>query len=106
MIMSGSAPVPYNSVCVLMPSILGGGEVIPDALVASTPRMGVGVVAVLTSVEIGMTVGVGVRNDVQVAVGDGVGGGSAVGLGLGVEVGVDMSVGLGDEVALGGGVGP
>jgi hypothetical protein len=33
-IISGSAPVPYNSVWVLMPSMLGGGEVIAQALVA------------------------------------------------------------------------
>ena len=33
----GSAPVPYISVWVLIPSILEGGEVIADALVSGTP---------------------------------------------------------------------
>jgi hypothetical protein len=33
----GSAPVPYISVWVLIPSILEGGEVIADALVGGTP---------------------------------------------------------------------
>ncbi len=39
----GSAPVPYISVWVLIPSMLGGGEVTADALVSGTPGIGVGV---------------------------------------------------------------
>jgi len=52
----GSAPVPYISVWVLIPSILLGGEVTADALVCGTPRIAVG-----------LGVGIGVGG----AVGDG-----------------------------------
>ena len=38
----GSAPVPYISVWVLIPSILGGREVIADALVSGTPGIRIG----------------------------------------------------------------
>jgi hypothetical protein len=54
----GSAPVPYISIWVLIPSMFGGGEVIADALVSGTPWTDVGV---------GLGVGVGVA--VGVAVG-------------------------------------
>ena len=55
--MSGSAPVPYNSVWVLIPSMLGGGEVIADALVFGKPRIGVAVgvgAEVMVDVEVGV----------------------------------------------------
>jgi hypothetical protein len=62
----GSAPVPYISVWVLIPSMLGGGDVIADALVSGTSGIGVGV-------DSGVAVAVGVGVDVGTALAIGVG---------------------------------
>jgi len=75
--MSGSAPSPYNAVWVLIPSILGGGEVIADALVLGTPEIGVSV---------GISVAAGEGENVS---------------GAGVEVDSGIDVGVGGGVSTG-----
>ena len=77
----GSAPVPYSSVCVLIPSMLAGGEVIADALVGGTPwadvGVGTGVVAEATSAAFASAVGrasVGVGLEMGGLVGSDLGG--------------------------------
>ena len=77
----GSAPVPYISVWVLIPSMLGGGEVIADALVSGTPWTSVGVDSTsvgATSVAFVIAVAVG-----RASVGKGSGAGDFVGSDLG-----------------------
>ena len=67
----GSAPVPYISVWVLIPSMSGGGEVIADALVRGIS---------------GIVFGGGLNSGLGAGVGAGVG----VGAGTGVDVGAEV----------------
>jgi len=73
-----------------MPSILGGGEVIADALVAGTPRIGVGVV---TGVAVGFGVGEVVVDGCTAGGVTGFGGDTAGVDGAGAAVGLFVAIG-------------
>ena len=81
----GSAPVPYISVWVLIPSMSGGGEVIADALVRGISGI---VFGDGLSSGLGAGVGVGTGAGVEVGTGAGVGAGTGAGTDAGAGAGV------------------
>ena len=83
----GSAPVPYISVWVLIPSILEGGEVIADALVSGTPGSGTTTGSGSTTTGSGSTT----TGSGTTTTGSGTGSGSGGGGGVGVVAGCGVA---------------